>query len=48
MDFDVRKTKTQKCINGGVKEVDNAFIPMDKAKEHIWYTKQTASSATTP
>ena len=47
VDFDVRRTKTQKNINGGEKEVDNAFIPMDKAKEHIWYTKQTASSVTT-
>jgi hypothetical protein len=47
VDFDVRKTKTQECINGGEKIVNNAFIPMDTAKEHIWYTKQTASSATT-
>ena len=33
-----RKTKTQKCISTEERRTvgDNAFIPMDKAKEHIW------------
>ena len=46
LDFDVRKTRTSASINGGEVIKENAFIPMEKAKEHIWYTKQTASSAT--
>jgi len=40
LDFDVRKTKTSASINGGEVIRENAFIPMEKAKEHIWSTEQ--------
>ena len=42
LDFDVRRTKTKANINGGETVGDNAFIPMEKAKEHKWITKQNA------
>jgi len=48
IDFDVRKTATSKSINDHKMELGmNAFIPMEKAKEHKWSTEQIASSATT-
>lgn len=34
IDFDVRETTTKATINGGSIKQPNAFIPMDKAKEH--------------
>ncbi len=45
IDFDVRKTKTSASINGGEVVKENAFIPMDKAKEHKWNTKQNVNYA---
>ena len=48
IDFDVRETATSKSINDHNMELGmNAFIPMEKAKEHKWSTEQTANSATT-
>jgi len=48
VDFDVRKTPTSKSINDHEMELGmNAFIPMEKAKEHKWSTEQTVNSATT-
>ena len=45
VDFDVRRTKYRATVNGGETVGDNAFIPMDKAKEHKWFTKQNADDA---
>jgi len=42
LDFDARETKTAATINGGEAVRMNAFIPMEKAKEHKWSTKQNA------
>jgi len=48
VDFDVRKIKTKANINGGEVKRKCAFIPMDKAKEHKCYMKQSVGCVVGP
>jgi hypothetical protein len=43
----VRETTTKATINGGKVKQPNAFLPMDKAKEHKCTTKPDAENAKT-
>jgi|TARA_Y100000356_G_scaffold66671_1_gene54777 hypothetical protein len=47
VEFDVRETTTKATINGGKVKQPNAFLPMDKAKEHKCTTKPDAENAKT-